>query len=175
MSAHVLLNLLNKLGKRDKMWGLLSILSLFLNKFSKFNNTRAWMLDSIYHMTLRILWNLISAIKNVIILSLCTQRCYGRLNFSRKSVKHLWFINFIAWHYITPRRDVMIFWFIVKRITWYVRLYFRYNYIDICRIDQWNLLCVRLSCSSPVQEKADTATYRPRSTTVLPLQRSQRW
>ena len=29
MSAHVLLNLLNKLGKRDKMRGLLSILSLF--------------------------------------------------------------------------------------------------------------------------------------------------
>ena len=29
MSAHVLLNLLNKLGKSDKMRGLLSILSLF--------------------------------------------------------------------------------------------------------------------------------------------------
>ena len=33
MSAHVLLNLLNKLGKSDKMWGLQSILSLFYNKF----------------------------------------------------------------------------------------------------------------------------------------------
>ena len=41
MSAHVLLNLLNKLGKRDKMGGLLSILSLFRNKFDKFINTRA--------------------------------------------------------------------------------------------------------------------------------------
>ena len=30
MSAHVLLNLLNVLGKRDKMRGLRSILSLFL-------------------------------------------------------------------------------------------------------------------------------------------------
>ena len=30
MSAHVLLNLLNELGKRDKMRGLPSILSLFL-------------------------------------------------------------------------------------------------------------------------------------------------
>ena len=30
MSAHVLLNLLNKLGKRDKMLGLPIILSLFL-------------------------------------------------------------------------------------------------------------------------------------------------
>ena len=29
MSAHVLLNLLNKLGKSDKIRGLLSILSLF--------------------------------------------------------------------------------------------------------------------------------------------------
>ena len=34
------------------------------------------MLDSIYHMTLRLLFNLISAIKNITILSLGTQRCY---------------------------------------------------------------------------------------------------
>ena len=53
MSAHVLLNLLNELGKRDKMRGLPSILSLFRNEFNKFNNTGARMLDSIYHMTLR--------------------------------------------------------------------------------------------------------------------------
>ena len=51
MSAHVLLNLLNELGKRDKMRGLPSILSLFRNEFNKFNKTRARMLDSIYHMT----------------------------------------------------------------------------------------------------------------------------
>ena len=50
MSAHVLLNLLNELGKRDKMRGLPSILSLFRNEFNKFNNTGAQMLDSIYHM-----------------------------------------------------------------------------------------------------------------------------
>ena len=83
MSAHVLLNLLNKLRKRDKMRGLPSILSLFRNEFNKFifnrlrkrdkmrclpgilslfrnefnkfNNTRAGMLDSIYQMTLRLL------------------------------------------------------------------------------------------------------------------------
>ena len=55
MSAHVLLNLLNELGKRDKMRGLPSILSLFRNEFNKFNSTRARMLDSIYHMTLSIL------------------------------------------------------------------------------------------------------------------------
>ena len=41
MSAHVLLNLLNKLGKSDKMRGLPSILSLFHNKFDKLNNTGA--------------------------------------------------------------------------------------------------------------------------------------
>ena len=63
MSAHVLLNLLNELGKGDKMRGLPSILFLFRNKFNKFNNTRARMLDSIYHMTLRLLWNLISVVK----------------------------------------------------------------------------------------------------------------
>ena len=55
MSAHVLLNLLNKLGKRDKIRGLLSILSLFRNEFYKFNNTRARIHDSFYHMTIRLL------------------------------------------------------------------------------------------------------------------------
>ena len=70
MSAHVLLNLLNELG----------------NEFNKFNNTRARMLDSIYHMTNTLkshFWR-----ENVIILSLCTQRCYGRHNISRKSINH---------------------------------------------------------------------------------------
>ena len=52
MSAHVLLNLLNKLGKRDKMRGALGILSLLGNEFNKFNYTGARMLDSIYQMTL---------------------------------------------------------------------------------------------------------------------------
>ena len=50
MSAHVLLNLLNELGKRDKMRGLLSILFFFRNEFNKFNNTRARTLESMYHM-----------------------------------------------------------------------------------------------------------------------------
>ena len=86
MSAHVLLNLLNELGKRDKMRGLPSILSLFRNELNKFNNTRARMLDSIYHMTNTLkpdFWR-----KNVIILSLCTQRCYGRHNVSQKPINH---------------------------------------------------------------------------------------
>ena len=65
MSAHVLLHLLNELGKRGKMRG---ILSLFRNEFNKFNNSRARMLDSIYHMSNTLkshFWR-----KNVIILSL---------------------------------------------------------------------------------------------------------
>ena len=65
MSAHVLLNLLNELGKSDKMRGLPSILSLFRNEFNKFNNTGARMLDSIYHMTLQLFWNHIFCVKTL--------------------------------------------------------------------------------------------------------------
>ena len=52
MSAHVLLNLLNELRKRDKMPRLSRILSLFHIESNKFNNTGTRMLDSIHHMTL---------------------------------------------------------------------------------------------------------------------------
>ena len=100
MSAHVLLNLLSELGKRDKMQGLPRILSLFRNEFIKLNNTRARMLDSIYHMTKTLksrFW-----CKNVMILSLCTQRCYGRHNVSRKSINYNRFIDLIVWRYFTP-------------------------------------------------------------------------
>ena len=68
------------------MRGLPSILSLFRNEFNKLNNIRARMLDSIYHMTNTFkshFW-----CKNVIIESLCTQRCYGRNNVCRKSINH---------------------------------------------------------------------------------------
>ena len=41
MSAHVLWSLSNKLEKSDKMQGMPSILTLFHNKFNKFNNTGA--------------------------------------------------------------------------------------------------------------------------------------
>ena len=44
--------MLDELRKRDKMQGL-----LFPNKFNKFNNTGARMLDSIYHMALKLLKN----------------------------------------------------------------------------------------------------------------------
>ena len=41
MRAHVLLNLLNELGKSDTMHGVQSILSLFSNEFNKINYTGA--------------------------------------------------------------------------------------------------------------------------------------
>ena len=88
MSAHVLLNLLNELGKRDKMRGLPSILSLFRNEFNKFNNTRARMLDSIYHMTLKLIENRIFWRENVKILPYFMQRYNGCHNVSRKSVNY---------------------------------------------------------------------------------------
>ena len=67
MGVHVLLNLLNELGKRDKMQGLPSILSLFRSELNKFNNTRARMLYDIkFTCTLKSHF----CLKNVIILSL---------------------------------------------------------------------------------------------------------
>ena len=74
MSAHVLFNLLNELRKIDKMRAEHCI--SFFHEFNNFNNTRARMLhvDSIYHMTFRLKSHFCRI--NVIILSLCTQRCY---------------------------------------------------------------------------------------------------
>ena len=66
-----LLNLLNKLWRRDKMRGLQSISLLYHNEFNKFNNTGALMLDFIYCMLLTLPWNCLK------VLSLCTQHCYG--------------------------------------------------------------------------------------------------
>ena len=54
MGVRGLLNLSNELRKRDKMRGLLSILYLVRNELNKFNNTGVRMLDSIYHMTLKL-------------------------------------------------------------------------------------------------------------------------
>ena len=75
MSAHVLLNLLNQLGKRD-----------CCNEFNKFNNAEARMLDSIYHMTLK-LFHHIFGMK---MLGFCHIRDVkvSFHNVSRKSVNH---------------------------------------------------------------------------------------
>ena len=59
MSAHVLLNLLNEFRKSNKIRGLPSFLLLF----RKFNNTGARMLDSIYHMKLKLIKNHIFGMK----------------------------------------------------------------------------------------------------------------
>ena len=47
------------------MRGLPSILSLFRNEFYKFNNTGAQMLDSTYHMTLKLFGNHIFDVKTL--------------------------------------------------------------------------------------------------------------
>ena len=83
MIAHVLLNLLNELGKRDKMRGLPSILSLFRNEFNKFNNTRARMLKFFLSYDIKITLKYHFSRKYIIILSLCTQSCYRRHNVSK--------------------------------------------------------------------------------------------
>ena len=41
------------------------ILSPFRNKFNKFNNTGATMLDSIYHVTLKLFWINIFVVKTL--------------------------------------------------------------------------------------------------------------
>ena len=74
MGAHVLLNLWDELGKRGKMRGLLKkqLILLFCSKFNEFNNTRVHMLDSIYHMALKLLWNHIFGMK---MLEFCHYAC----------------------------------------------------------------------------------------------------
>ena len=62
------------------------------------------MLDSIYHMTYTLktqFWR-----KNVIILTLCMQGCYGRHNVSRKSINHEWFKEILL-HGVISLPDAM--------------------------------------------------------------------
>ena len=66
MSTPVLLNLFNELGKSDKMRGLSSILLLFRKDSNKFNNTGARMLDSIYHLTRKLIKTCIVGMKTAI-------------------------------------------------------------------------------------------------------------
>ena len=47
------------------MQGLSSILSLFFQQVYKFNHTEADKLDSIYHITLKLLWNCIFGVKTL--------------------------------------------------------------------------------------------------------------
>ena len=78
MSARVLLNILNELGKEIKCED--CILSLFRNEFNKIKKNKS--------TNVRFYLKSHFCSKNVIILSLCMPRCYGRHNVSRKSVNH---------------------------------------------------------------------------------------
>ena len=62
MSAPVSLNLLNEL-RRDKMQGLSINLFIFRYEFNKFNTTGAGILDSIFHMILKLFKNCIFGVK----------------------------------------------------------------------------------------------------------------
>ena len=106
MIAHVLLNLLNELRKRDKMRGLQSILSLFY-EYNKFNNTGAQMFDSFDHMTLILLNQSHFGVKMQDFAIFYAKLKWTSLRNITKSVNHLWFVDFIAWCYITSRRDIM--------------------------------------------------------------------
>ena len=102
-----------------------SILSLFRNEFNKFNNTRARMLDSIYHMTNTLkshFWR-----KNVMISSSCTQRCYGRHNVSIKPLVVYRFYCMALFHSQTRRHMICIFnWLPLENVcyTKFVTLFF---------------------------------------------------
>ena len=112
MSAHVLLNLLNELGKSDKMRGLPSIVSLFRNGFYKFNNTGARMLDCIYHMTLNYLKSHFWC-ENVKNFPYSKRRYYGRHKVSRKSVTKLVVYRFycmVLFHSLTRRHVIKLFY-----------------------------------------------------------------
>ena len=53
------------------MRGLPNILSLFRNKFNKFNNTGTQLLNSIYHMTIKLLLNHVFHENTKILLYIC--------------------------------------------------------------------------------------------------------
>ena len=86
MGARVLLNLLNKLGKRDKMRGLPSILSLFCNKFN-INSIIQELIISYDIITLKSHF----CRKNFIIMPLCMQ------------------LTSILWHGVISLPDVTLY------------------------------------------------------------------
>ena len=65
------------------------------------------MLDSIYHMRLKLLKNHIFGVK-VMILTSFTQRYNGRHYVTPLICKPLVVFYFIAWHYITPRHNITV-------------------------------------------------------------------
>ena len=63
------------------------------------------MLDSIYHMKLKLFKNIIFGVETEDLAIFYALNWTSLLNII-KSENHWWFIDFIAWH-ITPRTDVM--------------------------------------------------------------------
>ena len=107
MSAHVLLNLLNELGKRDKMRGLLSILSLFRDEFNKFNNTGVRMLDYIYHTTLTLILFHIFRVKTGVTIKMNKQQKnpHLRIDSNLRHLSHKIHINEILEISILPNES----------------------------------------------------------------------
>ena len=91
----------------EGFWGLPHILSLFRNKFHKFNKTGARMLDSIYHMT-----------EIYCEITFLAWKC---LDFAITDVNTKSFIDFNAWRYFTPRLDCHMSQDVRFPIMWYVR------------------------------------------------------
>ena len=79
MSGHVLLNVLNQLGKGDISF------SRQVEEIQQYKSTNV-RFDLSYDIKITLKSHFCR--KNVIMLSLCTQRCYGRHNISRKSVNN---------------------------------------------------------------------------------------
>ena len=65
------------------------------------------MLDTFYHMTLKLLKNHFFGLKTSRLCHLLCNVIMDVITLFTKSVNHEWFINFIAWHYITQRHNVM--------------------------------------------------------------------
>ena len=63
MSAHILLNLSTDLGKKIKCEACRAFYLLFATSFVKFNDTRARILDSFYHMTFKLFYNYVFGVK----------------------------------------------------------------------------------------------------------------
>ena len=79
-SVHVLLNLSNA-------W-LAKILSFYRNEFNKFNKTRAQMLDSIYHMMIKIILTSHFWCQKVIMYATLLWSSFHTCNVTQKSVNH---------------------------------------------------------------------------------------
>ena len=128
-------NLLNELGQRDKMRGLLSILTLYCNEFDKFKSTHARFYLS-YDIS-RLVWYLIVSIpdpcclikialkfhfchKNVFsnVIIYAKQRCYGRHYVSLKIYKPLVVYRFYctALFHSQTRHHIIIYVTITRNI-----------------------------------------------------------